>query len=77
MNTPSAFAPTAPLADLDADGFGADFGDPATPCRVCGRPGEVLRYTVKGDDRGPLSGRVFVRGVACLCDRCTDGCFGV
>ena len=36
-------------------------------CVVCGKPGEAVRYTVKGADKTPLSGRVFVKGTV-LCE---------
>lgn len=36
-------------------------------CVVCGKPGEVIRYTAKGSDRTPLSGRVFIKGTV-LCE---------
>lgn len=36
-------------------------------CVVCGKPGEAVRYTVKGENGTPLSGRVFVKGTV-LCE---------
>ena len=36
-------------------------------CVVCGKPGEVIRYTVKGDAGTPLNGRIFVKG-SVLCE---------
>lgn len=36
-------------------------------CVVCGKPGEVIRYTAKGKDKTVLAGRVFVKGTV-LCD---------
>lgn len=36
-------------------------------CVVCGKPGEAIRYTVKGENGTPLSGRVFVKGTV-LCE---------
>lgn len=36
-------------------------------CVVCGKPGEAIRYTVRGEDGTPLSGRVFLKGTV-LCD---------
>jgi len=36
-------------------------------CVVCGKPGEVIRYTARGVDMTPLSGRVFVKGTV-LCE---------
>lgn len=36
-------------------------------CVVCGKPGEEIRYSAKGMDRTPLSGRVFVKGTV-LCE---------
>lgn len=34
----------------------------ANLCVVCGKPGEVLRFTVRGSDGTPLGGRIFVKG---------------
>lgn len=36
-------------------------------CVVCGKPGEAIRYTVRGENGTPLSGRVFVKGTV-LCE---------
>ena len=37
-------------------------------CVVCGKPGEIIRYTVRGMDGTAIAGRVFLKGTA-LCDR--------
>ena len=45
-------------------------------CVVCGKPGEAVRYTVKGADKTPLSGRVFVKGTV-LCETHQEMLVGV
>jgi hypothetical protein len=42
-------------------------------CVVCGKPGEVIRYTVRGKDGSKLAGRIFLKGTA-LCDPHQEMC---
>jgi hypothetical protein len=42
-------------------------------CVVCGKPGEKIRFTVRGMDKTPLAGRLFLKGTA-LCDKHQDMC---
>lgn len=37
-------------------------------CVVCGKPGEAVRYNVRGSDGTELAGRVFIKG-SVLCDK--------
>lgn len=37
-------------------------------CVVCGKPGEEIRYNVRGSDGTELAGRVFIKG-SVLCDK--------
>lgn len=45
-------------------------------CVVCGKPGEAIRYTVRGADGTALSGRVFLKGTV-LCDPHQDMLEGI
>jgi hypothetical protein len=36
-------------------------------CVVCGKPGDQIRYTVRGADGTQLTGRVFLKGTV-LCE---------
>ena len=35
---------------------------------VCGKPGDEIRYNVRGSDGTELAGRVFIKG-SVLCDK--------
>lgn len=37
-------------------------------CVVCGKPGDEIRYNVRGSDGTELAGRVFIKG-SVLCDK--------
>lgn len=45
-------------------------------CVVCGEPGEVIRFFVRGADRTELAGRVFPK-TSILCPRHASMCEGV
>jgi hypothetical protein len=42
-------------------------------CVVCGKPGSVVRFTVRGMDKTPIAGRVFLKGTV-LCDDHQEMC---